>query len=431
MDDFVYNHGKKTFTPIEIVETDEKKQYYYQGVSESKLLLEMDLKSKLTFMYPTNTIEGSINFLQPKYGDLVFVFEGYDINIDEHLFNDELVVEGLPVGFTKTLKFGLGLEKKYKTIVDTLCKYLKGVKKLVLSMDSPTRISKSKFIINDSDFDKIRRGINRNDVFYQKESMGAKELFVYDNLLHELEPSVYPELKTKPSKNVIYKILKNTDFRKLSNEDKQSLSVLKENTDLSFFTVMLEEFESKLQTVHQEREYQKFFENNPLLLTMIAGTPYVQFKNQAYVGGKSFDNFHGQYPDFLLKHKMTNNAFIVEIKTPQTALLDKKKYRATGVYSVSKELSGAISQLLTQKYQLETDISTLIKNSADRDMEAYNVQGLIVIGQLSSLDEKEMKRSFELFRHNQKNLRIITYDECLVQLKAFVNFLSNSENVKA
>lgn len=426
MDDFVYKHKKKTFIPIEIVETDEKKQYYYQGVSESKLLLEMDLKSNLTFMYPTNTIEGSINFLQPKYGDLEFVFEGYDININEHLSNEDLVVEGLPVGFTKTLKFGLGLEKKYKTIVNTLCKYLKGVKKFVLSMDSPTRICKSKFIINDSDFDKIRRGINRNDVFYQKESMSAKELFVYDNLLHELEPSVYPELKTKPSKNVIYKILKNTDFRKLSDEDKQSLSVLKENTDLSFFTVVLEEFERKLQTVHSEREYQRFFENNPLLLTMIAGTPYVQFKNQAYVGGKSFDNLNGQYPDFLLKHKMTNNAFIVEIKTPQTALLDKNKYRESGVYSVSKELSGAISQLLTQKYQLETDIASLIKNSEDREMEAYNVQGLIVIGRLSLLEEKVMKRSFELFRHNQKNLRIITYDECLAQLKAFVNFLSNS-----
>jgi hypothetical protein len=34
-----------------------------------------------------------------------------------------------------------------------------------------------------------------------------------------------------------------------------------------------------------------------------------------------------------------------------------------------------------------------------------------------------MKRSFELYRNNQKNLRIITYDECLEQLKSFVDLL--------
>ena len=163
---------------------------------------------------------------------------------------------------------------------------------------------------------------------------------------------------------------------------------------------------------------------------MISGSPYVQFKNQAYVGGKSFDNLNGQYPDFLQKHKITNNTFIVEIKTPQTLLLEKNPYRKTGVYSASKNLSGSISQILTQKYQLETEIASLIKNAEDRDVEAYNVQGLIIIGRLSSLEEKDMKRSFELFRNNQKNIRIITYDECLEQLKSFVDLLSQNTKIE-
>ena len=123
-------------------------------------------------------------------------------------------------------------------------------------------------------------------------------------------------------------------------------------------------------------------------------------------------------------YKVTNNTFIVEIKTPHTNLLEKTPYRKTGVYSISKDLSGAITQLLTQKYQLETDISSLIKNSEDREVEAYNTQGLIIIGKLSELEKKEMKRSFELYRNNQKNLRIITYDECLEQLKSFIEQLT-------
>ncbi len=108
-------------------------------------------------------------------------------------------------------------------------------------------------------------------------------------------------------------------------------------------------------------------------------------------------------------------------------MLDKTAYRDTGVYNPSKHLSGSITQILTQKYNLETEISTLMKNSFDRNVEAYNVQGLLIIGNLTSLlDSREMIRSFELFRNNQKNIRIVTYDECLEQLKTFIGLLSHS-----
>jgi hypothetical protein len=159
------------------------------------------------------------------------------------------------------------------------------------------------------------------------------------------------------------------------------------------------------------------------LLTIFAGSPYIRFNNRAYVGGKSFDNKDGQFPDFLYKHTLTNNNFIIEIKCPSTPLLEKVYYRKTGVYSSSKELSGAISQFLTQKYQLETDIASLIKDAEDRNIQAYNVQGLVIIGLLSNLENDNIearKRSFELFRNNQKNLRILTYDECQEQLDYFL-----------
>jgi hypothetical protein len=292
-----------------------------------------------------------------------------------------------------------------------------------------TGIEKNYIIKNDTDFDKIRRGIDRNQDLFQREATIAKETNIYDNVLNFTNPEKYPELKVKPRKEVIYKVLRNTDFKNLSKNDKQSLSRLKDNTDLSYLSILTNEFEQKLSHSHLEAAYQSFFEENPLLLTMITGSPYVQFKNQAYVGGKSFDNSNGQYPDFLQKHKITNNTFIVEIKTPQSLLLEKRPYRKTGIYSASKDLSGSISQILTQKYQLETDIASLMKNADDRDVEAYNVQGLIIIGRLSSLEEKAMKRSFELYRNNQKNLRIITYDECLEQLKSFIELLSKNKTI--
>ena len=424
---------KELYNPIKINREEERVQCFYSKFEDGteKLLVEIDLKTNTTTIFPTNTIEDSRLFLDPKYG-IDFVFEDYEIDIDKNEYNNEdYAIYGLPEGFTKTLKFGLGLEKKYKIIINTLKRYFNECEIIILSKTKPTGIDCSKLIINDDDFYKIRRGIGRNQELYQNEAKEAKESFIYDTLLYDTNSEKYPELKRKPQKDVIYKILKTTDFKKISRDDKQSLSELKDSAELSYLTILTAEFENKINGNHKEANYQNFFEENPLLLTMISGSPYVKFKNQAYVGGKSFNNSNGQYPDFLQKHKITNNTFIIEIKTPQTSLLDKSWYRKTGVYSISKDLSGSVSQLLTQKYQLETEIASLMKNAEDREVEAYNVQGLIIIGKLSDLEEKDMKRSFELFRNNQKNLRIVTYDECLEQLKSFVDLLDKNKKKTA
>lgn len=416
--------------PIRVDRDENTVKAYYLDLKKGreKLLVEIDLNNEITTIYPTNTIEDSTFFLNPKYGNIIFEFEGFGVDIEKSTYNGEDAIYGLPDGFTKTLKFGLGLEKKYRIIVTTLLKYFRKCDKIVISQMHTTDINDNVLTINYVDFETICRGIDRNNDLYQNQATIAKETFVYENILQQSDAERYPTLKAKPQKDFIYKIIRNTDLKKLSVDDKQGLSELKDNADLSYLTILAGEFENILSNNHKESTYQKFFEDNPLLLTMFAGSPYVKFKNQAYVGGKSFDNTNGQYPDFLQKHKITNNTYIVEIKTPQTLLIEKKPYRETGVYSASKELSGAISQLLTQKYQLETDISTLIKNAEDREVEAYNVQGLIIMGRLSELEEKEMKRSFELYRNNQKNLRIVTYDECLEQLNCFVGLLAKEIN---
>ena len=388
-------------------------------------IIEIDLNKLKTIIRPINTLTGSFYYFKPKYGVKEIIFEGLETSIEE-LDSGDYGIYGLPVGFTKTIMYGLGFEKKYKIIVNTIIKHFDKCDKLIISVDKETSIFSNGVIINYEDFEKIRRGIDRNQDLFNKEGQIAKESFIYDSVLNFIDSLRFPSLKLPPRKEVIYKVLRNNDFSKISKTDKNSLSILKDTTDLSYLSILMNEFEDKINNSHLESTYQTFFEQNPLLLTFFSGSPYIQFKSQAYVGGKSFDNSNGQYPDFLQKHKLTNNTFIIEIKTPQTALLDKKAYRDTGVYNPTKHLSGSITQLLTQKYQLETEISTLIKNADDRNVEAYNVQSLLIIGNLSSLTSKEMIRSFELFRNNQKNLRILTYDECFEQLKTFISLLNKS-----
>lgn len=393
-------------------------------------IVEINKKDNKTIVRPINTIVESTHYFKPKYSIKEFVFDDLDITINE-LDSGEYGIYGLPEGFTKSIIYGLGLEKKYKILITTIEKYFGECERLIISEENETSLISKELIINYSDFDKIRRGLDRNQELFYKEGQVAKESFIHDNIFTYIDSNKFPSLKIPSRKDVIYKVLRNTDYSKISNGDKNTLSQLKDTTDLSYLTVLMDEFEEKIKGNHLESTYQSFFEQNPLLLTFFSGSPFVTFKNQAYVGGKSFDNSNGQYPDFLHKHNLTNNTFIIEIKTPNTTLLDKTPYRTTGVYNPSKHLSGSITQLLTQKYQLETDISNLIKNAEDRNIEAYNVQSLLIIGNLNSLESRDMIRSFELFRNSQSNLRIMTYDECLELLKIFTSLLSkNIEIVK-
>ncbi|QYS88557.1 DUF4263 domain-containing protein [Flavobacterium columnare] len=401
-------------------------------INESKnlshIIVEINKKNNVTIIRPINTIIESYYYFEPKYDIKEFIFEDLEIEIDE-LDSGGYGVYGLPEGFTKTIAYGLGLEKKYKILLNTIQKYCKDCQKIRISEGNKTSLNSNELIINHSDFDKIRRGLDRNQELFYREGQIAKESFIHDNIFTYIDSEKFPNLKIPSRKDVIYKVLRNTDYSKITNGDKNTLSQLKDTTDLSYLTVLMNEFEEKIKGNHQESAYQLFFEQNPLLLTFFSGSPFVTFKNQAYVGGKSFDNSNGQYPDFLHKNKLTNNTFIIEIKTPTTSLLDKTPYRNTGVYNPSKNLSGSITQLLTQKYQLETDISNLIKNAEDRNIEAYNVQSLLIIGNLSTLKSKDMIRSFELFRNNQSNLRIMTYDECLELLKTFTSLLSKNIDI--
>ncbi len=263
-------------------------------------------------------------------------------------------------------------------------------------------------------------------VLLQNTKQNKKKFELYWKQSAELIERVSPQINNWCAEHK-ESYLQRVEFRKELN--KSCLSELKDITDLRYLKILASDFEKLLSKKHQESVFQKFFEENSLLLTFFTGSPFVQFKDQAYVGGKSFDNCNGQYPDFLRKHIITNNTFLVEIKTPATLLLENNPYRL-GIYPPSKDLSGAVSQFLTQKYQLETNMSSSIHNAEDREVEAYNVQGLVIIGCLSSLDNKQKKRSFELYRNNQKSLRIVAYDECLELLKYFVDSLSKAVTQK-
>jgi len=87
--------------------------------------------------------------------------------------------------------------------------------------------------------------------------------------------------------------------------------------------------------------WQRTLSDNSFVLSQMFANPVIIIKGKAYVGGKSITNTGGSIVDFLAKNDITNDAVLIEIKTPTTKLLGNK-YR-DGVYPISSELSGSIS----------------------------------------------------------------------------------------
>jgi hypothetical protein len=163
-----------------------------------------------------------------------------------------------------------------------------------------------------------------------------------------------------------------------------------------------------------ENEWQTLLNENPFILSLVFGYPVIKIQGQALIGGRKLTGSGDKITDFLVKNNLTSNAAIVEIKKPHTPILKTNAYR-DGVYAPSYELSGSISQILDQKYKFQKEISAIKDNSGVYDIESYSVDCVLIIG-IIPLD-KEKKKSFELFKHNSKDVRIFTFDELTNKLR--------------
>lgn len=135
-------------------------------------------------------------------------------------------------------------------------------------------------------------------------------------------------------------------------------------------------------------------------------------KGKAYVGGKEYDNRHGNLVDFLARIPGSGNAVLVEIKTPTTPLLGRE-YR-DDVFPPSRELAGAISQVIHYRESLMN--SPTIRQGAK--LSASEPRCAIVTGCRDELTEDVRKRAFERFRERLLGVTVVTFDEFFERIKS-------------
>lgn len=113
----------------------------------------------------------------------------------------------------------------------------------------------------------------------------------------------------------------------------------------------------------------------------------------------------------------TNNVSLVEIKAPDTKLLGSK-YR--GTYPLSKDVSGAISQILIQRSEL---MKNFFQKSSCSPMvfEVFSPRCFLLVGDLENLGGDPAKiKAFEVQRQAvASHVNIVTFDELYQQFSTF------------
>ncbi|KWV51992.1 hypothetical protein AS026_05325 [Rhizobium altiplani] len=136
--------------------------------------------------------------------------------------------------------------------------------------------------------------------------------------------------------------------------------------------------------------------------------------DQFSVGGRQFSGKGDKISDFAVKAAASGNLALVEIKTPHTDLLEAKPYRG-GLFGPDREITGAVNQILDQRFQLQRSLPIMKDASGIYDVESYAIQGLIIAGMIPT--GRDNLKSFELFRNGLKSVSIVTYDEMLAKLE--------------
>lgn len=383
-----------------------------------KISKEVYRKKDLEIHYPWS-FDG-----KPKYPNIKkFVYEGFGGK--------------LPVGVYKAATFGYGFSVKLQPLGDYLGDELKlETIKIIKTGTSALIISKKEIIITEDD---LRKWF---DIFNVKLDQQKQDRVVLaQQQLKVSFPSEIKDIELKYVKNSIAEIISTwgNSISEFSDKDKKAIKDMfdklsltndfltpttlletKTKIDKKYIEDVLREFRNlmKISTDSDvtEKKWQTFLNTHNWIFSYIFSFPIILFQDEAYVGGKNISNSNGKVTDFLVKNDLTDNVAFIEIKTHKSELMKKgKAYRGNDVYGMSIDLSGAVSQVLNQRDNFQKHFAT-IKMDSDESFESFNSKCVVLMGQISQLNDKQY-RPFELIRSNSKDVEIITFDELLAKIE--------------
>jgi len=174
-----------------------------------------------------------------------------------------------------------------------------------------------------------------------------------------------------------------------------------------------------------EYDWQKFLKQESWAIGQIYAEPVVVIQDQPYVGGKGVDNRGGSVADFLYRNALSDNCMVIEIKNPTTHLVTGDQTTRNHVLNASPALTGGTQQLRQYRYTLEQNYRSLVGDDPPQ-FRIFSPRLLLIIGTSKKLINNDMRRSFEFFRGNQRDISIVTFDELVEKARQLLNLLRST-----
>ena len=184
----------------------------------------------------------------------------------------------------------------------------------------------------------------------------------------------------------------------------------------------LSEFETNISSDKNENYWQEFFEKNEWIFGYGLDYRFLQkIQSQPNYGGGVVAGRGSQRGDFLAATTGEERfTVLVEIKTPKTQLVTKQ-YR-NGAWLMGEDVTGGVSQIQINCRQWERQGSMTEENlELIQNVSTIQPKGILIVGNLTSLNSIAKKNSFELFRRSVSNPVIMTFDELLEKARFIVN----------
>lgn len=387
-------------------------------------------------MRPIHVNPHAQRYLTPKNGRFTTV-----IYVDD--YGDELLDDAEAAALRIELRLawglfdppgnGLGLNRALDPVWQGLSR-IQDAEVLVISEHPEMHARDGVVSISTREVDKLRRAFNRVTTNGRKLIRQTKQGIVHDDVLTRLDPerfrrvvqvnSPLVEVRREGAKQAaareraerrsnVQAVRK--QLGELVTEAPQELMMLHAEIERVTLAKMIEAFKAKLASRLTEPHWQTFFEQNKFVLSMVFARPVELTHTQFHAKGSTLTGAGAQIGDFLFKEYGQALA-IVEIRTPETALLQGTAYRGQDVFGPNSELSGAVTQVLFQQSELRQRWMTHLHDNPALRLSGADVIRCVVVAGRMPTDPSKL-RSFEVFRNACKDVDIVTFDELLAKLE--------------
>ena len=193
--------------------------------------------------------------------------------------------------------------------------------------------------------------------------------------------------------------------------------------------------ENGIRQTGTEAVWQHFFEANTWIfgygLNFVFNKPLEGRRLETVVRGHDIAGA-GKRADAVLKTAgIVSSLCLVEIKTPDTQLLESEPYRPS-CWQASRELGGGIAQAQKTVQKTIENLGAEFRptdgngNPTGEILHSYRPKSYLLVGQLSEFEtehgiNREKFASFELLRRNTTEPEIITFDELLERARFIVS----------